>query len=416
MKKCIYLDNNATTVVAPEVFDAIKPYLTDDYFNPNGMYSAAKGPAEAITNARARVATFLGDVNPAEIIFTSCATESNNAAIFGAINANPQRRHIITSVVEHPAVLQACKEAERRGCTVTFLPVDRNGEIDIDEYVHALNEDTLMVSLMHANNETGVIFPIAELARIAKEVDKQILFHSDATQSLGKVPLNLQEDSDIDMLSFSGHKMYAPKGVGVLFMRRGTRCRPTMIGGHQENGHRAGTQNIAYIASMGRACDLATEHMKDEDSIRELRDRLQGAIIEKIPAVEVNGRDAPRLPNTLNIACHGVEGEAILYELDEYGICASSGSACTSGSLDSSHVLNAMQVPFSAIHGSVRFSIGRYNTSDEIDRIIEIFPKIIARLRKMSPFWNDETNQLDMDQKYSEGQECTQCKDGKCSL
>ncbi len=397
MKKYIYLDNNATTAVASEVFETLKPYLLDDYFNPGGMYSAAQGPAEAITRARTAVAGFLGGVNPSEIIFTSCATESNNAAIFGTINANPNRRHIITCAVEHPAVLQTCKEAERYGCSVTFIPVDRNGEINLDEYVRALSEETLLVSLIHANNETGVIFPIAKLARIAKEVDKQILFHSDATQSMGKLPIDLRTDSEIDMISFSGHKMYAPKGVGALFMRRGTRCRPTMIGGHQENGHRAGTQNVAFIAALGKACELAGECMKEERSIQELRDRLQNAIIEKIPAVEVNGRDAPRLPNTLNIACHGVEGEAILYELDEYGICASSGSACTSGSLDSSHVLNAMKVPFSAIHGSVRFSIGRYNTSEEIDRVIEVFPSVIERLRKMSPFWNNKTNRLNMD-------------------
>jgi cysteine desulfurase len=389
--KTIYLDNNATTQPDPQVLEVMEPFWREEYFNPSSMYTRSKVPARAIAAARRAIADTLGGVESSEIIFTSCATESNNAAIFGAINATSERRHIITSAVEHPAVLETCREAERRGCELSILPVDRNGLVEMDTYIRALREDTLLVSIIHANNETGVILPIEEMARLAKETDERIIFHTDATQSIGKLPVDLKAMDNIDLLSFSGHKLHAPKGVGALFVRRGTRVRPFLVGGHQENGRRAGTENVAFIVGLAKACELAREHMQDEHRLSDLRDRLQRAIAESVPAVEINGAGAPRLPNTLNIACHGVEGEAILYELDEYGICASSGSACTSGSLDSSHVLKAMGVPFSAIHGSVRFSLSRFNTEQEIDYVAEVFPDMIARLRKMSPFW-DEAN------------------------
>ena len=397
--KNVYVDNNATTAIAPEVLAAMQPYLTSDYFNPSSMYDAARSSAEAIKSARRTIASCLGDIDPDQIIFTGSATESNNAALFGTVQANPERRHVITTTIEHPSVLEIGKELERRGQEVTFLSVDRNGELVLDEYVRALRSDTLVVSIMMANNETGVCYPVAELARIAKETDAEILVHTDATQALGKLPVDLQGDlQHVDLLSFSGHKIHAPKGVGCLFVRRGTRWRPFILGGHQEKGRRAGTENVPYIVGLAKACELAIDGVADEQGrVRNLRDRLQKALIERIPAVEVNGKEAAvRLPNTLNLAFHGIEGEAILFELSRHGICASSGSACTSGTLDPSHVLKAMQVPFTAIHGSVRISLSRYNNEEDIERIIEVLPDIIARLRKLSPYWNDERNCLEI--------------------
>jgi cysteine desulfurase len=397
--KNVYVDNNATTVIAPEVLAAMQPYLTSDYFNPSSMYDAALSSAEAIECARRTIASCLGDIDPDQIIFTGSATESNNAALFGTMQANPERRHVITTTIEHPSVLEIGKELERRGQEVTFLSVDRNGELVLDEYVRALRSDTLVVSIMMANNETGVCYPVAEMARIAKETDAEIVVHTDATQALGKLPVDLQGDlQHVDLLSFSGHKIHAPKGVGCLFVRRGTRWRPFILGGHQEKGRRAGTENVPYIVGLAKACELAIDGVADEQGrVRNLRDRLQKALIERIPAVEVNGKEAAaRLPNTLNLAFHGIEGEAILFELSRHGICASSGSACTSGTLDPSHVLKAMQVPFTAIHGSVRISLSRYNNEEDVERIIEVLPDIIARLRKLSPYWNDERNCLEI--------------------
>ncbi len=397
--KNVYVDNNATTAIAPEVLAVMQPYLTSDYFNPSSMYDAARSSAEAIESARRTVARCLGDIDPDQIIFTGSATESNNAALFGTVQANPKRGHVITTTIEHPSVLEIGKELERRGQEVTFLSVDRNGELVLDDYVRALRSDTLVVSIMMANNETGVCYPVAELARIAKETDAEIVVHTDATQALGKLPVDLQDDlQHVDLLSFSGHKIHAPKGVGCLFVRRGTRWRPFMLGGHQEKGRRAGTENVPYIVGLAKACELAIAGVPDEQGrVRNLRDRLQKALIERIPAVEVNGKEAAvRLPNTLNLAFHGIEGEAILFELSRHGICASSGSACTSGTLDPSHVLKAMQVPFTAIHGSVRISLSRYNNQEDIERIIEVLPDIIARLRKLSPYWNDERNCLEI--------------------
>lgn len=392
--KTVYADNNATTMIAPEVYEAMIPFLTEDYFNPSSMYEPARSAAHAIDRARREIAGLLGVSAPKQILFTSCATESNNAAIIGATRANANRRHIITTTVEHPAVLEVCKDLQRTGYKVTFVPVDGDGNLDIREFVRALGPETLLVSVMHGNNETGVIFPIEELARLTKETDPSIIFHTDATQTVGKIPIDLDgEHRDVDMLSFSGHKLHTPKGIGGLFIRRGTPCRPFMIGGHQEEGRRGGTENVPYIVGLAKAVSLAMRtREQDETRIRMLRDRLEDALVKKIPHVQVNGKGAPRLPNTLNISCHCVEGEGMLYQLSACGICASSGSACTSGSLEPSHVLRALNVPFTAVHGSVRFSLSRYNTEEDIDRIIEVFPGIVGNLRKMSPYWDDKTN------------------------
>ena len=390
----IYLDNNATTPVDPDVYQAMIPYLTREYFNSSSMYSEAHGPAHALAEARAKVSCLLGGIIPDQIVFTGCATESNNTAVFGCMRANPARRRIITTVVEHPSVLEVCKAAEREGCEVTYLSVDPNGCLDLHDFIRALRPDTLLVSIMHANNETGVIFPIEELSRITKETDPNIIFHSDATQTVGKLPIDLQGSyAGIDLLSFSGHKIYAPKGVGALYIRRGTRIRSFMVGGHQESGRRAGTENVAGIVALGKACETVLNCRTEENQrIHSMRDRLENSLEQVIPHLQINGKRALRLGNTCNLSCHYIEGEAILYQLNEHGICASSGSACTSGSLDPSHVLKAMQIPFTALHGSVRFSLGRYTTEDQIDRVIKVFPDIVARLRRLSPYWNQEAN------------------------
>jgi len=392
--RVIYADNNATTQVAPEVYEAMAPFLTADYFNPSSMYEPARRTAAAIKQARRQIARHLGLADPNQILFTSCATESNNTAIFGTAKANPQRRHIITTAVEHPAVIEVCKDLERNGCEVTFLGVDNQGNLDLGEFVRSLRPDTLLVSIMHANNETGVVFPVPQLARITKETDPSIIFHTDATQSVGKIPIDLAEEyRHVDLLSFSGHKLHAPKGIGALYIKRGTPCRPLLIGGHQEEGRRAGTENTPYIVGLAKAVELAAGHVEEEQTrIRSLRDRLETALEQQIPQIQINGRGAPRLPNTLNVSCHYVEGEAMLYQLSDCGICASSGSACTSGSLEPSHVLRAMQVPFTAVHGSVRFSFSRYNTEADVDRIREVFPQIVANLRRLSPYWDQQHN------------------------
>jgi cysteine desulfurase len=392
--KIIYADNNATTQVAPEVYQAMIPFFTDDYFNPSSMYEPARRTAAAVEQARQQVARYLGAGDPKQILFTSCATESNNTAIRGVAKANPNRRQIVTTSVEHPAVLEVCKDMQRKGYEVTFLPVDGQGNLDLREFVQALGPETLLVTLMHANNETGVIFPIEQLSRLTKETDPSIIFHTDATQSVGKVPIDLEaEYRHVDLLSFSGHKLHAPKGIGALYVRRGTPIRAFMIGGHQEQGRRAGTENVPYIVGLAKALELATEdHDQEQERIGRLRDRLERTILETIPSVQVNGKGAPRLPNTLNISCHYVEGEGMLYQLSAYGICASSGSACTSGSLEPSHVLRALKVPFTAIHGSIRFSLSRYNTDEDIDRILEVFPEVVANLRRLSPYWDNQKN------------------------
>ncbi len=392
--RIVYADNNATTAVAPEVVEAMGPFFAENYFNPSSMYEPARQVHQALDRARQTVARHFGLADAQPILFTGCASESNNMAIFGTAKANPQRRQIITTSVEHPAVLEVCKDLERDGYRVTWLDVDGDGNLDLRQFVRALGPETLLVSIMHANNETGVVFPIEQLARLAKETDPAIVFHCDATQSVGKMRIDLgQEYQHVDLLSFSGHKLHAPKGIGVLYIKPGTPCRPLLIGGHQEAGRRAGTENMPYIVGLARALDLAEEHFDDEETrVRGLRDRLERSIEATIPNVQINGRGAPRLPNTLNVACHFVEGEGMLYQLSDEGVCASSGSACTSGSLEPSHVLRAMKVPFTAVHGSVRFSLSRYNTDDDIDHILKVFPGIVANLRRLSPYWDQQRN------------------------
>ena len=393
----IYLDNNATTRIAPEVFEAMRPYLTELYFNPSSLYAPAEAVQRSLSAARRSIAASLGAM-PSEILFTGCATESNNAAIFGAAQARSERRHIVTTAVEHPAILEVVRQLGRRGYEITELPVNAKGELDIADFVRALRPgETLLVSIMHANNETGVIFPIEKLSRIVKETDPAILFHTDATQSMTKLPIDLAGGfKNIDALSFSGHKIHAPKGVGVLYIRRGTPMRPFMLGGHQENGRRAGTENVPFIIGLAKAIELAAAtHEEDYERMKRLRDRLENGFASAIPYIEINGRGAERMPNTLNVACHAIEGESLLMSLDEAGICASSGSACTSGSLEPSHVLGAMKVPSSAIHGNLRFSLSRYTTDAEIDAVLDVFPKIVANLRRLSPFWNNETEKPD---------------------
>lgn len=391
--KTIYLDNNATTRVYPEVVEAMLPYFSDVYYNPSSMYEKAKEANGALEAARARVARFLGAELATEILFTGCATESNSTAIRGAAMARPLRRHIICSAVEHPAVLSLCEELEREGYEIDRIGVDEDGQLDMRAYVRALRPGkTLLVSMMHGNNETGVIFPIENLASIAKATDPEILFHTDATQTVGKISIDLSAElKDIDFLALSGHKLHAPKGVGVLYMRKGAPCRPFIYGGHQERGRRGGTENIPYIVGLAKACEIAETHFASEANLAALRDRLEEGL-KLIPYVVVNGAQAKRLPNTTNVAFHYIEGEGILYQLDLYGICASSGSACTSGSLDASHVLRAMKVPFSAVHGSIRFSLSSETTKEDIDHVVEVMPQIVANLRKLSPYWDREKN------------------------
>ncbi|MGD8344833.1 MAG: cysteine desulfurase NifS [Desulfobacterales bacterium] len=381
----IYVDNNATTKVAPEVLDAMLPYFSDNYGNPSSMHSFGGNVGRAIKTAREHVARLIG-AEPSEIVFNSCGTESDGTAIRAAIESYPDKKHIVTSRVEHPAIKNLYESLSKKGYRTTFVPVDGKGRLDMDHLYDSLSEDTAVVSLMWGNNETGVIFPIEEISR---EVNSRgILFHTDAVQAVGKIPINVG-DSGVDMLSLSGHKFHAPKGIGALYIRKGTKFSPFMIGGHQESGRRGGTENTAAIVGLGKAAELAAEHLKhnDYERISRLRDKLEHALLEKVPNAMVNGDTNNRLPNTTSIAFEYVEGEAILLMMNEHGICASSGSACTSGSLEPSHVLRAMGVPFTAAHGSIRFSLSRYNTEDEIDVIIETLPPIIERLRELSPFW-----------------------------
>ena len=381
--KTIYLDNNATTAVAPEVRDAILPYLNELYGNPSSMHTFGGQVADAVETAREQMAGLLG-ANPDEIIFTSCGSESDNAAIWSAIQTQPEKRHLITTRVEHPAVLSVMQHWERQGYRVTYLGVDNKGRLDLDEYAAALTPDTALASIMFANNEVGNIYPIQRMAEMAKE--KGVLFHTDAVQAVGKTPIDLAH-LPADMLSLSGHKLHAPKGIGMLYVRKGVRFRPFLRGGHQEKGRRAGTENVPYIVGLGAAASLAAEHMQEERvNVAMLRDRLEQGLLERIPDCMVNGDVENRLPNTTNIAFKNVEGEAILLMLDRLGVCASSGSACTSGSLEPSHVLRAMGVPFTYAHGSIRLSLSRYSTQEEVDYVIENFPGVIKTLRMISPF------------------------------
>jgi cysteine desulfurase len=383
--KTIYLDNNATTAIAPEVREAMLPYLSEFYGNPSSMHTFGGQVAEAVETAREHMAALLG-ANPEEIIFTSCGSESDNAAIWSAIQTQPEKRHLITTRVEHPAVLSVMQHWERQGYRVTYLGVDNKGRLNLDEYAEALTPDTALASVMFANNETGNIYPIQRMAEMAKE--HGVLFHTDAVQAVGKTPIDLAH-LPADMLSLSGHKLHTPKGIGVLYVRTGVRFRPFLRGGHQERGRRAGTENVPYIVGMGVAAQLATDHMQEERvNVALLRDRLEKGLAERISDCIINGDVENRLPNTSNIAFKNVEGEAILLMLDRLGICASSGSACTSGSLEPSHVLRAMGVPFTYAHGSVRLSLSRYTTQEEVDFVIQNFPDVIKTLRAISPFKN----------------------------
>lgn len=387
---CIYLDNNATTKIDEQVVEAMLPYLTTYYGNPSSMHSFGGQVGRAVNKAREQVASLLG-ADVSEIVFTSCGTESDNAAIRAALSAQPNKRHIITTEVEHPAVLNLCKTLERQGYTVTYLSVNSKGMVDLDEVQAAITGNTALVSVMYANNETGVIFPIEQIGAIAKEYGA--LFHVDAVQAVGKVPLNMK-NSTIDLLALSGHKIHAPKGTGALYVRRGTRFRPSQIGGHQERGRRGGTENVPGIVALGKAAELAQQHLANVGQEKELRDYLERGILTLIPETAINGHPTQRLPNTTNIGFKYIEGEAILLSLNQYGICASSGSACTSGSLEPSHVLRAMGLPYTVLHGSIRFSLSRYTTQAEVDRVLELMPSIINRLRELSPFNNDEAGWL----------------------
>ena len=384
MEKVIYFDNNATTAVAPEVFEAMTPFLTRLYGNPSSIHNFGGQVMRHVDTARERLAELLG-ASPSEIIFTSCGTESDNAALWSAVLTQPARSKVVISQIEHPAILNTAKELERRGTRVSVIPVDGNGRLDMEKAQAEIDEDTALVSVMWANNEIGNVFPVRELAAMAHA--KGALFHTDAVQAVGKVPINLKED-DIDFLSLSGHKLHAPKGVGALFVRRGVRFHPFVQGGHQESGRRAGTENVASLVGLGTAAMLAKENMeKEQNYVGSLRDELEKGVLATIPSTRVNGDPANRLPNTTNISFEYVEGESILMLLDQFGICASSGSACTTGSLEPSHVLRAMGLPYTAAHGAIRFSLSRYNTMDEVRFTLEKLPPIISRLREISPYW-----------------------------
>ncbi len=383
----IYLDNNATTRVDPAVVEAMLPFFTEQFGNPSSLHSFGNQVGRAIKQARRRVQELLGAEHDSEIIFTSCGTESDSTAILSALKAQPERREIITTTVEHPAVLTLCEHLEKDGYTVHRLGVDRRGRLDLDRYRSLLSVRVAIVSVMWANNETGTLFPVREMAELADAAG--VMFHTDAVQAVGKVPVDLRHTA-IDLLSLSGHKLHAPKGIGVLYLRRGTRFRPLLRGGHQERGRRAGTENSASIVALGKAAELAMARMDYENgAVRAMRDRLEEGILAAVPNAFATGDPDRRLPNTTNIAFEYIEGEAILLLLNKDGIAASSGSACTSGSLEPSHVLRAMDIPYTAAHGTVRFSLSRENTMEEIERVIEAVPPIVARLRKLSPYWAD---------------------------
>lgn len=386
MMDVIYVDNNATTKVAPEVLEEMIPFFGELYGNPSSMHMFGGIAGEKIRESRERVASLIGAL-PEEIVFTSCGTESDSTAIQAAIQSNPNKKHIVTTRVEHPAIKSLCEHLAKKGYRISFVPVDRKGRLDMDVLIKSLSDDTAIVSIMWANNESGVIFPIQEITQQVKE--RELIFHTDAVQAVGKIPVDVGT-LPVDMLSLSGHKIHAPKGVGALYVRKGTKFSPFLIGGHQEKGRRGGTENVASIVGLGKACELAIDHLDEQNSrVSQLRDTLENGLLKQIPKAMINGDPENRLPNTTSVSFEYVEGESILLLMDQVGICASSGSACTSGSLEPSHVLRAMGVPFTAAHGSIRFSLSTYNTKEEVGFIIEKLPPIIARLRTMSPFWKE---------------------------
>ena len=388
MKK-IYLDNNATTCVDEKVLDVMLPYLKEHYANPSSMYDTARISAHAIEKARGQIADFLGVKDSKTIIFTSCGTESANTAIKGVVaqfGNLETKNHIITTQVEHPCVLSVYENLEKKGYKTTYVGVDENGDINIDTLLSKITDETILLSVMHANNETGAIYPVVEIAREAKRINKNIKVFVDGVQAAGKIPIEL-EGSDIDFYSISAHKFHAPKGIGALYAKKGTLFEPFMLGGHQENSLRAGTQNTPYIVAMGEAAKLAKENLDYElKEVKRLRDKLQEGILSQLKNAKLNSKATHVVPNTTNIGFEYIEGELILLYLNELGIYASSGSACTSGSLDPSHVLRAQKVPFTSLHGSIRFSLSRFTTEEEIDYAIEQVPQVIKKLAKISPF------------------------------
>ncbi len=382
-KRIVYLDNNATTKVAPEVLDAMMPFFTDIYGNPSSMHSFGGAISCNIEKARGQVAE-LFNCSPEEIVFTASGSEGDNHAIRGVLEASPEKRHIITSRVEHPAVLGTCQYFARKGYRLTLVGVDSYGRLDLTQLQDALSDDTAICSIMYANNEIGNIYPVAQIAEMCRE--KGVIFHIDAVQAPGKLSLDVNK-LKADLITISGHKLHAPKGIGAIYIRKGTRIRPLVIGGHQEHGRRAGTENVAYIVGLGKACELASKNIALEHTkVAALRDRLEHGIISAVKVASVNGDIEHRMPNTSNISFEFIEGESILLLLDEAGICASSGSACSSGSLEPSHVLRAMGVPFTRVHGSIRFSLSRYTTDEEIDYAIRVVPEVVSRLQRISPY------------------------------
>lgn len=383
--KVVYLDNNATTQCDPQVVAAMLPYFSEKYGNASSMHTFGGENRHVIDQARHTVADFINAAYDDEIIFTSCASESDNTAIFSAVRANRHKKHIITSAVEHPAVMEPFRYLQTQGYRVDYIGVDEQGRFNWDQFKAVLDEDTALVSVMWANSETGTIFPIEEIAKLARE--KGALFHTDAVQAAGKIPVDVQA-AGVDMLSLSAHKFHGPKGIGVLYVKRGTRFLPYLMGGHQEQHRRAGTENVPYIVGLAKAAQLAKKRLADGtmERVAALRDRLEQGILAQIPDVKVNGDPQHRVPNTTNVSFGYIEGESILMYLNDFGICASSGSACTSGSLEPSHVLRAMHVPFEFAHGSVRFSLSDQTTPADIDLVLKELPPIIARLREISPF------------------------------
>jgi cysteine desulfurase len=377
-----YFDNNATTRIAPEVVEAMLPYLTKQWGNPSSAYSFGHDLVHALEKAREQMAALI-KADPREIVFTSCGTESNNTALQSALLANPAKRHILTTAVEHSANIKFCKFLQTQNVETTFLPVERDGSLDLHLLEQSIRPDTAIVSVMWANNETGVLFQIEEIAAICRS--KHALFHTDAVQAAGKIDIDVNA-LGIDLLSLSAHKLHAPKGIGLLYVRRRTPFHPYIIGGQQERGRRGGTENVPYIVAFGRAAELAIDNVADEQTrVRRMRDYLEESILKKIPGSMRNGSKTDRLPNTTNIAFANVEAEAVLLLLDQLGICASSGSACTTGSIEPSHVLTAMELSRELARGSVRFSLGRYNTEKEVDYLVEKLPEIIKKVRALSP-------------------------------
>ena len=385
----IYLDNNATTKVDPQVLDAMLPFLKEEYANPSSVYEFAKRSNHAVKEARGVMKDFFNAKDEKEIIFTSCGSESANTAIRGVLNMNKNKRHIITTKVEHPCVLNLYQTLEKEGYNVDYIGVNSNGELDLAQLEDAINDDTALVSIMYANNETGVIFPIEKISEIIKSKNKETKFFVDAVQVSGKIPIDVQA-LGVDLMGISGHKFHAPKGIGALYVNSKTLITPLIIGGHQERGKRAGTENVPYIVGMAKAAELAQDHLKYEATeVKRLRDKLEKNIVKNVFNARLNTGIVNRVPNTTNIGFEYIEGELILLHLSDLGICASSGSACTSGSLEPSHVLRAMNVPFTAIHGSIRFSLSKFTTEAEIDYVCEKLPGIIEKLTSISPFQDE---------------------------